>query len=69
LLTTHNPLVLNGLPLDNDEVRLFAVDRSRKGHTLVEREKVEVKTLFRDEEVWTVSRLWVNGHLGGMPNG
>lgn len=67
LLTTHNPLMLDGLPLDNDEVCLFAVDRSRKGRTVVERVKVDVKQLFRDGEVWTVGRLWVNGHLGGMP--
>jgi len=68
LLTTHNPLALDGLQLDNDEVRLFAVDRSRKGRTVVERVRVDVKELFRDGEVWTISRLWVNGHLGGMPN-
>lgn len=68
LLTTHNPLVLDGLPLDSDDVRLFAVDRSRKGRTVVERVEVDVKALFRKGEVWTVSRLWVNGHLGGMPN-
>lgn len=68
LLTTHNPLVLDGLPLDNDEVRLFAVGRSRKGRTTLKRIQVSLDDLQRDGELWTVSRLWVMGHLGGMPD-
>jgi len=68
LMTTHNPLVLDGLPLDDDEVRLFAVGRSRKGRTTVTRIKVDLNQLQRDGELWTVSRLWVMGHLGGMPD-
>ena len=68
LLTSHNPLVLDGLPLDNDEVRLFAVGRSRKGHTTVRRISVDVRDLQRNGELWTVSRLWVMGHLGGVPD-
>ena len=68
LLTSHNPLVLDGLPLDNDEVRLFAVGRSRKGRTTVRRVTVDVKDLQRRGELWTVSRLWVMGHLGGVPD-
>jgi energy-coupling factor transporter ATP-binding protein EcfA2 len=68
LLTTHNPLALDGLPLDNDDVRLFAVGRSRKGRTTVNRIKVHLDDLRRDGELWTVSRLWVMGHLGGMPD-
>ena len=68
LLTSHNPLVLDGLPLDNDEVRLFAVGRSRKGRTTVNRITVDVNDLKRDGEIWTVSRLWVMGHIGGVPD-
>lgn len=68
LMTTHNPLVLDGLPLDNDEVRLFAVGRSRKGRTTVRRVQLALDDLQRDGELWTVSRLWIMGHLGGMPD-
>ena len=68
LLTTHNPLVLDGLPLDNDDVRLFAVGRSRKGQTTLHRVQLDLDDLQRDGELWTVSRLWVMGHLGGIPN-
>ena len=34
-LTTHNPLVLDGLDLSNDLIRLFAVERSRNGYTQI----------------------------------
>ena len=68
LLTTHNPLVLDGLPLDNNEIRLFSVGRSRKGRTVVSRISIDVKDLQKDGEIWTVSRLWIMGHLGGMPD-
>ncbi|OAD19002.1 SMC domain-containing protein [Candidatus Thiomargarita nelsonii] len=32
-LTTHNPLVLDGLNLRDERVRLFAIDRDSKGYT------------------------------------
>ena len=67
-LTTHNPLVLDGLPLDDDNVRLFAVGRSRKGHTIVSRVKLSMEDLKKDGDIWTVSRLWVTGHFGGVPD-
>jgi hypothetical protein len=35
LLTVHNPLTLDGLPLDDEGVRLFAVGRNGLGHTTV----------------------------------
>ena len=37
LLTTHNPLVLDGLPLQNDQVRLFTVARTSTGRLVVNR--------------------------------
>lgn len=66
LLTTHNPLALDGLPLHCDEIRLFTVDRSRKGLTQVKRVTVTPRQI--NGEYWTLSRLWVNGHLGGVPD-
>jgi hypothetical protein len=66
LITTHNPLVLDGLPLQNDEVRLFAVGRSRKGRTTITRVNLNTDDMHRDGELWTVSRLWIMGHLGGV---
>ena len=37
VLTTHNPLVLDGLALGNDDVRLFTVDRTEAGATVIRR--------------------------------
>ncbi len=67
MFTAHNPAVLDGLDLDNDEVRLFAVDRDSNGHTVVRRLKPtpELKALNSD---YPLSRLWTMGHLGAVPN-
>jgi energy-coupling factor transporter ATP-binding protein EcfA2 len=68
LLTTHSPLVLDGLPLDDDRVRLFAIDRDRRGHTGVRRIEVrDLTRLKRQHGEFALSQLWVSGRLGGMP--
>ena len=68
LLTTHNPLVLDGLPLQDDRVRLFTVSRTDSGRTSVRRVVVDDSLLERAEQGWSLSRLWVMGHLGGVPD-
>lgn len=64
-LTTHNPLVLDGLDLTNDEVRLFSVDRDINGHAQINRIMVSQELI---NEGQSLSRLWINGRLGGVPN-
>jgi hypothetical protein len=68
LLTSHNPAVLDGLPLQDDRVRLFTVDRDNKGKTIVKRVVVDQKLLDLSAKGWTLSRLWMNKLIGGMPN-
>ena len=68
LLTTHNPLVLDGLPLQDDRVRLFTVSRTDSGRTSVRRVVVNDTMLEKAEQGWSLSRLWVMGHLGGAPD-
>ena len=68
LLTTHNPLVLDGLPLQDDRVRLFTVSRTGSGRTAVRRVVVDDRLRERAEQGWSLSRLWVMGHLGGVPD-
>lgn len=63
-LTTHSPLVLDGLDITNDDIRLFAVDRNSKGHSQITRITVSKELL---EEGQSLSRLWINGRLGGVP--
>jgi predicted ATPase len=68
LMTTHNPLVLDGLPLSDDRVRLFTVDRDSTGKTRVRRFVLTPEHLEKAKEGWTLSRMWVNGLIGGVPN-
>ncbi len=67
-LTTHNPLSLDGLPLQNDQVRLFAVARTEKGRTVINRIVLDEQLKSMAEKGWTLSRLWTMGHLGGVAN-
>ena len=68
LLTTHNPLILDGLPLQDDRVRLFTVSRTDTGRTSIRRVVVDEGLLEKAERGWSLSRLWVMGHLGGVPD-
>ena len=67
LLTSHNPLVLDGLPLGNNDVRLFTVERSNRGKTVVTRVEVSEKLLEKAEEGVPLSQQWVMGTFGGIP--
>ena len=68
LLTTHNPLVLDGLRLQDDRIRLFTVSRTGSGRTSIRRVEVNDSLLERAKQGWSLSRLWVMGHLGGVPD-
>lgn len=68
LLTTHNPLVLDGLPLQDDRVRLFTVARTSSGRTSVRRVEVDGDLWAKAKQGLSLSRMWVMGHLGGVPN-
>jgi energy-coupling factor transporter ATP-binding protein EcfA2 len=68
LMTTHNPLVLDGLPLQDDRVRLFTVARTNLGRTTIRRVAITPELVEQGKQGWTLSRLWVMGHLGGVPN-
>ncbi|NBI08913.1 ATP-binding cassette domain-containing protein [Colidextribacter sp. OB.20] len=63
-LTTHNPFVLDGLDLNNDDIRLFAIDRNLDGYAQITRIKISQELIKEDQPL---SRLWINGRLGGVP--
>lgn len=65
LITTHNPAILDGLNLNDDEQRLFVVYRTDEGHTKTKRIKLKPET---KEGNLKLSELWMRGHLGGIPN-
>jgi predicted ATPase len=68
LLTTHNPLVLDGLDIRNDDIRLFVVDRSSKGFTQIRRIHATERVVQDVDKGVTLSTLWVTGRLGGVPD-
>ena len=51
ILTTHNPYVLDGLDLSDDEQRLFVCRRDIDGHTRIERIK------YREDRKMSLSEL------------
>lgn len=63
-MTTHNPLVLDGLNLVNDDIRLFAVNRDKNGFAQIQRIKVSQNLI---DTGLSLSRLWISGRLGGVP--
>ncbi len=67
LFTAHNPTVLDGLDLDDDEVRLFAVERNSLGHSTIRRITLTPE-LRRLHGEFPLSRLWAMGNLGAVPN-
>lgn len=67
LMTTHNPLVLDGLDLRDPRIRLFAVERDAQGATQVHRIELTEALLQEAERGLSLSRLWVMGRLGAVP--
>jgi len=67
LFTAHNPAVLDGLDLSDDEVRLFAVERNSEGKTRVNRITM-TDNLRSLNATFPLSRLWLMGNLGAVPN-
>lgn len=66
LITTHNPAVLDGLNLHDDEQRLFVVKRNKKGHTVINRIQLKPEVKIGGQRL-KLSELWMRNHLGGIP--
>jgi len=63
LITTHNPAILDGLNLFDDDIRLFEVFRTEIGETKTRRIKLKPNT---DGEKYKLSELWTRGFLGAI---
>lgn len=67
ILTTHNPAVLDGINLDDDQQRLFIISRDDEGATEIRR-----ATKPRSHEkapIVKLSEAFIRGSLGGLPKG
>lgn len=62
IVTTHNPAVLDGLNLEDDNQRLFVVSRNIEGHTRARR--IEYKAA----RTISLSEAWRKGLIGGLPD-
>ena len=65
ILTTHNPSVLDGLDLTDDDQRLFVVSRNADGHTKVRR--ILHKEVPNGVEAVRLSEAFIRGYIGGLP--
>ena len=64
IATTHNPAILDGINLSDNEQKLMVVQRSIDGYT-------KVRTIKKEEVVSSdlpLSQLWIQGYIGGLPN-
>lgn len=65
ILTTHNPAILDGLDLNDDEQRLFVIERNSNGRTVCRRiSKPESPIPGRSVRL---STMFMDGTLGGIP--
>jgi predicted ATPase len=66
IFTTHNPAILDGLDLHDDEQRLFTIYRNIYGHTKAER--IFAPQPLDDEDPVPLSEAFMNGYIGGLPD-
>lgn len=64
LITTHNPAILDGLNLTDEDQRLFEVYRTSEGNTRTRR--IKFKSDLSDKGL-KLSEMWMNGALGAVP--
>lgn len=65
IVTTHNPAVLDGLNLNDDEQRLFVIYRNKLGHTKAKR--IFKQEVAEGQSPVPLSEAFLRGYLGGLP--
>jgi predicted ATPase len=65
IFTTHNPAILDGLNLNDDEVRLLVVSRNKDGHTKTKR--ITPTPVPEGEIPVRLSEKFMRGYIGGLP--
>ncbi|UST85760.1 AAA family ATPase [Pseudomonas siliginis] len=67
LLTTHNPAILDGLNLEDDEQRLFVISRGMDGESEIRR--IKKPKHIEGAPKLRLSEAFMRGTLGGLPTG
>ncbi|MBE9146251.1 AAA family ATPase [Planktothrix mougeotii] len=65
IFTTHNPAILDGLDLKDDEQRLFVIYRNRLGYTRATR--ISPPKPLEGQEPVRLSEAFLRGYIGGLP--
>ncbi len=65
VVTAHNPGLLDGLNLNDDEQRLFVISRNKLGHTKALR--IQNKPSSNGHEPVRLSEQFLRGYIGGIP--
>jgi len=68
-VTTHNPAILDGVDLGDDEQRLLVVSRNKRGYTRCKRINLEDKPQSSTGSPLKLSEAFLRGYLGGLPKG
>jgi AAA15 family ATPase/GTPase len=68
-LTTHNPAILDGIDLGDDNQKLFVVQRNKQGYTKMKNITLENKPKSSTDEPLKLSEAFLRGYLGGLPKG
>ncbi|MFB2917197.1 AAA family ATPase [Aerosakkonema funiforme] len=65
IFTTHNPAILDGLNLEDDEQRLFVIYRNKSGYTKARR--ISTPKPLEGQEPVRLSEAFLRGYIGGLP--
>lgn len=69
-LTTHNPALLDGINLNDEQQKLFVVSRAKKGgQTKVKALSAEKKPVDSEGNPLPLSEAMLRGYIGGLPKG
>jgi AAA15 family ATPase/GTPase len=64
-VTAHNPAILDGINLNDQDQRLFVVSRNKSGYTRATR--VEKKEPLEGRQSVKLSEQFLRGYIGGIP--
>jgi AAA15 family ATPase/GTPase len=65
IFTTHNPAILDGLNLDDEEQKLLVIYRNKLGHTKAR--YVDKPEPLEGQEPVKLSEAFLRGYIGGIP--